>query len=334
MRSERPGDELPGGGLALDEAWLRVAGQRGTVPLRPLSMTDLLDGAFATIRSRPALMMGTSLAVAALGRLVAALPGLWAAATRSPDEPPPDSGATSAALAWSLEALLLLLLVVLVAVLLTPAVTEAALGRRTAATQWRRHWRARWRRVVALVLVAAASFALGLLPAWTGGVLRAGGADLAGAVLVWVGVIGWVLVWLPLLASRLTPAAAVLLGEDLPARAAVSRAWRLTRGHAWRTLGTSLIAWVSAALAALVMTLPTELVASLIADPEDPQAGFGAVLLADAVSAAGDLAVAAAVLPFLACVIGLIHLDLRMRSEGLAVRLLHDLSRAAAGGRS
>lgn len=312
-------------GFSLDEAWLRVAGQRGTVALRPMTAVELLDAAFASIRTSPAAMLGTAGVLAAVHALALSTPLWWARLSdAAPDRSEPGFGEELLALTiwigtWAVAA-------VAVCVLLAPLALAAALGR-DGAGAWRGASPRRWLSFVGVTLLLPLVSLVGLLPVAAGAALLAAGADVAGGLLVGLGAAAWVLGWQPLVLRRWSLAPVAVGAEGRGAWAALRRSWHLTRGGSWRVLGAQVAAWVVSLVAFPVLTGPTGIVAELITGEGDSAAR---TVTAEALLVVGDVAAGSVLLAFLACVTALVHLDVRIRREGLAVRLLHDLWRGRA----
>ncbi|MBC7291599.1 MAG: glycerophosphoryl diester phosphodiesterase membrane domain-containing protein [Actinotalea sp.] len=303
--------------------------QPGIIPLRPLSMTEIYDGAFRAIRANPRVMFGFSavvvLAMSVLGALTqwALLPAfLRAAAGTTADLDPTGQLGVTEAFAGSLATVgLLPWLLVAGAVLtglLTGSVSRSVIGQKvTVAELWHRHWR---RTLLLLVLAILQMVALVVLAVGVVGVVAVlAAADqpgLAVAALLVLGPAAIALgVWIGF-RLLLLPPALVLEGNGV--WATVKRAWRLTRGSFWRILGIYLLASVVVAIVGQVLAVPVSVVAMIAnPDPTSPVFLFSTTLLSGLVQAISTV--------FLAAVVALLYIDLRIRREGLDV----DLARAA-----
>lgn len=276
----------------------------GTVPIRPLGVGELLDGAFTTCRryARPVyLLSSVVLSVGYLAGLATqAASGGFASFDLSIT--PGTTLSTGSIAAIGLGALGSTLIsawasMVLVGVL-APLVGDAVLGRTvTAGGVWRVV-----RPRVAVLLVAAAL--AGVLP-FLGLV-----ALIVGGVFLW-GVVG------------LAPAAVTL--EGLGPWRAVRRAVSLATPDFFRVLGIRLLGYIIASTVSSVATLPF-VVGGLIAaagSGADPQ-GLGGVVLV--VTLAVGFLATLLVEPFLAVLLVLLYLDRRMRAEALDLTLLDVLA--------
>jgi membrane-anchored glycerophosphoryl diester phosphodiesterase (GDPDase) len=101
---------------------------------------------------------------------------------------------------------------------------------------------------------------------------------------------------------------------------AIPRAWRLSRGSFWRILGIYLLTAVIVYFVAQIVIFPVSMIASFTM--LTPGSGLGpAILLTNAGTALASVLTNV----FMAAVVALLYIDLRIRREGLDV----ELSRAA-----
>lgn len=115
-------------------------------------------------------------------------------------------------------------------------------------------------------------------------------------------------------------AAPVAVMERSGPAASLARSVRLTRGHRWRILGiTVLILAITVAIEAVVSNLV--LAAANVTDP------VASLLVSDGVIAL----VSAVTLPWIAAVIALLYVDIRIRTENLAAALHAQAARLAQG---
>lgn len=307
--------------------------QYGVVPLRPLSLGELFDGSFKSVRANPKVMFGFSavvvLAATALGILVqyALLPTLARTASGWFDEIDPsgelllaESTASSLSLLGALP--FSYLAVTVLTGLLTASVSQSVIGRTiTTGELWNRYWKR-----VALLLVFSVLLQVGLALPWvglTGVVYLMAVNDLAGwavlvalalALLIFVGSV-WVYVRV-----LLVPPALVLEGVGL--RTTVVRAWRLSRGSFWRLLGIYLLASIIIGLVAQVVVVPVTMATTILA--MDPLS-FTYVAVTNMASALATWLSTV----FLAALVALLYIDVRIRREGLDVTLARAAEQAA-----
>lgn len=311
--------------------------QRGIVPLRPLSLGEIYDGAFRSIRANPRVMFGFSALLVATATLVGGIlwylliPTImgWMSGLPDTSEVDPYGTLDSTASIMGMYALLpfITLAVAVLSGVLTVSVSRSVIGQTiTVGELWHRHWR----RVGALVLVTG-MFGVAVAVAWFLLILlivlvatASGGLAVAVGV---VGVVGAVVatVWVSV---RLLFVAPVLVLEDARVWSSIGRAWRLTRGSFWRIFGINLLAQVIGSVASQVLSVPTSFIAMLfITDPAS--GGFVATL---SIGMAISYTLPAI---FLAAVVALQYIDIRIRREGLDVQLMRAAETAAqeAGAR-
>jgi len=317
-------------GTAYEAASPREAGGDrrgpGAVPLRPLGLGELLDGAVAVVRSypRPVLAMAAVVAVvtALLQLLVtltllAPLTGTASSLTSSSSafDDYLGTAAVGTALTLLVSAVTSAVLAGLVVVVVSKAVFAAAITLRESWTQLRP-------RLPALVgtalVVGLASYG-----SLVGGIALAVLASKAGVVGVLLGVllgiggaVGAVALYL-----RWSLAVAVCVLERQSVRRSLTRSSVLVHRSAWRIFGVLLLTALIALFVGLVLQLPFALLGY---NPFQGLAGArmrvttGQALLGGVAGALSSTLVA----PFSAGVRALLYVDRRMRTEGLDVSLV------------
>lgn len=312
----------------------------GIIPLRPVTLGEILDGAFQAIRTNPRTMIGVSAVIVALATILSSIPtaALLVDVGRSSVFSPgaqaglADLGSTITGL---LRAQLPVYVVTLVATavlgaLLTICVSNAVLGVRTPfGALWRRI-RSRLGAVLGLaVLVTLLSLAASgvfLVPGLL--VMRTDG--LLGVALFVAGLVPAAVVSLWLLA-KLGLAAPSMLLEDRGPADALRRSWALTRGSFWRVLGILVLAAIIQGIGASIVATPFSIVAAILsAGADSPYPSFGANLVQLLVAGLGTTIGGAVFYPFSAAVTTLLYLDLRMRREGLDVELVRHVESGSA----
>jgi len=320
--------------------------QPGIIPLRPLGLGEIWDGAFRAFRQNPKVMVGLSAIVVVASQLVSLAATLLLTRDLVGLLEEVGSGAASTlsfsdvagTLQRSIPLYVLVALLQAVAVLvlngmLIVAVSRAVLGRTVSLGQL---WRETRRRLPALV---GLSVVLSLVPALVGLVALApgvlvlvgAGGDTAigvGVALTLLGALAWavVAVFLWIRWALATPA---LLLERLTVRQAVRRSSRLVKGTFWRTLGILLLTLVVVYAVVAAVGLPFSAIGQAVSvvavGGDDPRT---AIVVQQLISSVGAMIGSVVAYPFLASVTALVYVDLRMRREGLDV----ELHRAAAGG--
>ena len=314
---------------------LGAAHKPGAVPLRPLGLGDMFDGAFRIIRFNPRATVGAALlvAVVAMALPVVVTSALTASADTAVDPATglPDGG-VGAGFLGSLAAqlagsLLLQLGLLLVTGLIAHVTHEAAAGRKIGlGDAWAMTRGSRWRLVALVLLVALVSVVGGGL--WVGSIALLAVAGVGTALVVTYGVLSGLVVAVVsvfLYVRVVLLAAPALVLEAVGVRAALARSWRLTRGQFWRVLGIALLTSVVVAVAGFVVALPVGVLTQVLAfvSPEY------ALLLVVAGQAVGTVLATAFTSPFTAVVTTLQYLDQRMRKEAYDVTLM---SRAGITG--
>lgn len=296
------------------------------MPLRPLGVGELLDGALSLIRSNPKTVLGLAAVISAVSAIIQTL-GLWislryidSVTTVTSTSAEIDVTAELTTIATSsviqvVPALVAGFLQVLASGLFIVLVGAAVLGRRLDAGQTWQILRPRLLGLVAValligfgamvgvaVLVAAIVLLVVVLGPW--GALPGVGVGLAGAA---------VLVYLYVKLALASPA---LVIEGVGVGAALSRSWSLLRNSWWRVLAILILAAIITSLLTAVVTVPITLLAGLLADISE------SVLPTVLASGLATLVAGIVTLPFSAAVTGLLYIDLRMRREALDIQLI------------
>lgn len=307
----------------------------GIVPLRPLVLGEILDGAFQTVRRNPAAMLGAGVIAQALGSVVSALAQTGAVAGWSPApwlEGIRPSEAAALGLGIAGVGVLLMLVSVVMSVVVQGAmavpVARSLLNRKTGFRQMWSLSRSRMGALLGLagllVLGTAAVVALSVLA--TVSLVAAMDRAAAGALVLLFVSLMVVLVWV---AIRFLVAPAAIVVEEIGAFAGLRRSWQLTRGNWWRLLGISLVVSLLVGVLSQIVLLPVKLLGNAIGFTVFSQGGQGetqTVTIAVAVVSAVVSALIAAVgFAFQTSTVALVYLDLRMRKDGLDLSLMRQL---------
>ena len=268
----------------------------GIVPLRPLSVGEILDGAFTAIRRYPRTVLGLSASVAAIQQLLGFVVDVSTGGFASPTASRFSSlGTVSGIVTLLVNAVLAAVLVGMLTLVIGDAVIARSAPLRTV---WARLRPLMWRLLLA-------SFLAAILP-WLGLI-----ALIVGGVLLWVAL------------AFTTPA---LVLERLTVRQALRRSWRLAMSSFWRVLGIRLLAALLAGVLGAILAIPGTIIAVVSAsnsiESGDATLGLGAEIAIRLSSFVAN----AITLPFVAGVVALLYIDIRMRTEALDVTL----ARAAA----
>ncbi len=320
------------GGQQPGPAMPPMAAKPGVVPLRPLTLGEIYDGAFQAMRRNPAAMMGSAALVLTVITLLETLvqvvlaENLALLATMDPTYVPSDSDLLAGAGSLGVFALLALVLnlvgISLLTGILVTAVSQAVLGHRpTFGDVWRAA-APRMLPLAGLVVLFVIAYAVFSILVFVPGVVLTAAVGAVGVVVLVLGLFAWIAALLYLFA-RLSLAAPALVLERIGVLAAIRRGWTLTRGSVWRCLGILLLAGLIVGVANTALTVPGFLVSSFYgaANSDDPlaTAGFAPVQLV--ITGVSSIVASTIVFPFWAGVTSLLYIDLRMRREGLDVEL-------------
>ncbi|MDO4899407.1 glycerophosphoryl diester phosphodiesterase membrane domain-containing protein [Actinomyces sp.] len=325
-----------------------TAPKPGIIPLRPLSITEILGGAFESLRANPRamflpalLVMGTSALVSAvlifgainpflsrlsafdeydqydgsvsdteiLGSVFSMFQGVW------------GSSLISSAITFIAATVLTGLLIV--------TVSRSVLGRiATPAEVWERTRPRLWALIgqsilinllVGLVMILAL---VGAALIFAGLFYSAVNSDNPGSILALAAILGLLLVVgagaaVAFVTVRLSVAGAALILENVGVWEGIRRSWQLTRSNFWHVLGTLL-------LTVLIVGVVSNLVGGavgIITGSGTLLFGAPASAFMMAVSAFIGGLLDAVIMPFSSAATALIYIDLRMRQEGLDVEL-------------
>ncbi len=302
----------------------------GVIPLRPLALGEIIDGAVTTMRRYPKLIIGAAAVVAAITQIIGLLVQLPFLADLStaldPNAAPTRDQLIStfaSALGGTMIGVVLQLVgTVFLSGFITVVVGHAVLGRQVTFAQAWEEFKPRLLPLLGAtllygLLIMAAPVVLGLL-----GVLANSGWALALGLFV-----AFLLaVWLWVLFSLVTPA---LVLERCGVGTAFGRSRKLVTGAWWRTFGILLVAGLIGAVITWIISLPFELLGRATTGFDaDPAALLSAGYLV--LITLGAIIASTIALPFSSAVSVLVYVDRRMRSEGMDI----ELQRAAGHGGS
>ncbi|WP_326596969.1 DUF7544 domain-containing protein [Streptomyces sp. NBC_01803] len=311
------------------------AAKPGVIPLRPLGIGEILDGAVSTARAHWRTVLTIALGIAIITELISAVAmHTWigdssgiAALEEKPnptDEEIRDAFTDLAALA-SVTSVVALLGSVLATAMLTIVVSRAVLGREVTVAEAWADSRSRLARLLGVVLIVPllSILAVGvpvLLAALTGAVALAVVAAIGGGVLaVWL----WV---------RFSLAAPALMLERQGVLAAMRRSAKLVSGSWWRVLGVQILVLVLLTVVGGIIEIPTSILAGIAAGNGGDSFFQGTTSDMTwtylAVAGIGSVISSTITLPIGAGVVALLYIDQRIRREALDL----ELARAAGLG--
>ncbi|MHA7241073.1 hypothetical protein [Arthrobacter sp. TMS1-12-1] len=311
----------------------------GVIPLRPLGLGEILDGAFQACRKNPVATFGTAILLHAVVALVTVLLlGNLLSSVDVLESPDPTSDSIIGAVAGlgvfaSVGGVVSAVAVLLLQGILVIPIARAVINQRTSFGQ---AWRLARGRILPLLGFGLLAFAVGL----------AGLALLVGiSVLAIIGLEGYsALVIVPLViaalvamvwvGTKLTVAPAALMLEGAGPWTSIRRSWQLTRGTWWRTFGIVLLTSIIVSIITSVISAPLSFAVTLLfgfsTSASAPPDVMGSLPLIAATQAITALFTAVGY-AFQAGVTSLLYVDLRIRREGFDVVLMRDHERAGAG---
>ena len=309
------------------------AAKPGVIPLRPLGVGEILDGAVSTMRTYWRTVLGISLTVAVVTEvLVILLQGFVlndTAGTEALNDPSASADELTHALGETMLGSTVVFLISLIGTIaatamLTTVTSRAVLGRPVTTGEAWRDARPQVPRLFGLIfllmLIAFGLFAVGALP---GVLVAAAGSDGGGIALVILGVLGAgvVALWLMIRFSLASPA---LMLEKQSIVKSMSRSTKLVRGSWWRVLGIQLLAGIIANIVAAIVVIPFTFLAAALSG--EGVGGF--------VNGTGDLGWTFLIISGIGSVIGstitfpisagvtvLLYIDQRIRREALDLEL-------------
>jgi len=321
--------------------------------LRPLSIGEILGGAFESLRANPKAMFVPSLVVMSIVGLLTAgslalflsrlgLPNLASGQVELSEA---ESRARLDQLGSSFVALLVQLGVTSVLSMLATSiligllivtVSRTILGRKASLSDvWQRTRPRVWaligqtlliQLIITVVTVVFIAIGFGIGWALLGNIIASGAdEDSAGVIILGVLLILALIVVFGLsifaLMCKLCLAPAALVLENIGVLEGISRSWALTRGYFWRIVGIRLLSFLIVLFATQMASYGVSFITQglLLAAPD-------ATIALLVLSTMLNSLIQAAIVPFDSAVVALMYTDLRMRSEGLDVEL-----RRAAG---
>ena len=330
-----------------------LAPKPSIIPLRPLSIGEILGGAFESLRANPKAMFVPSLVVMSIVGLLTAgslalflsrlgLPNLASGQVELSEA---ESRARLDQLGSSFVALLVQLGVTSVLSMLATSiligllivtVSRTILGRKASLSDvWQRTRPRVWaligqtlliQLIITVVTVVFIAIGFGIGWALLGNIIASGAdEDSAGVIILGVLLILALIVVFGLsifaLMCKLCLAPAALVLENIGVLEGISRSWALTRGYFWRIVGIRLLSFLIVFFATQMASYGVSFITQglLLAAPD-------ATMALLVLSTMLNSLIQAAIVPFDSAVVALMYTDLRMRSEGLDVEL-----RRAAG---
>ncbi|GGT90465.1 hypothetical protein [Streptomyces lateritius] len=306
------------------------AAKPGVIPLRPLGVGEILDGAVTTLRTYWRTVLTISVTVAVISQVAELLAQRYlvpAPPKLNPDATPAEKldhamDSMQSSLIGLGPAFLIMLMATLVsAALLTVVISRAVLGRPISVGAAWQEARPRLLQLLGLTLLlpllsAAIMFVCmlpGLLLGGSGGAALAGIGGLGGFVLV---------IWLMIRFSLASPA---LMLERQGIVQSMKRSAKLVQGSWWRIFGITLLTQLLIFLVAMIIAIPFATIGiaaegdgfSGILSGSDPEFGWTFLII----TGIGGVITSAITYPISAGVTVLLYVDQRIRREALDLEL-------------
>lgn len=302
----------------------------GVIPLRPLSLSDIFNGAVGYIRANPKATLGLTTAVVVITQIIALILQLAPLAVTGHLVPLRGEAASTAALVGSSASsiaggIATALSGILLSGMLTVVVGRAVFGSSITIGE---AWAKVRGRLLALIGLAAleavgAVLLIGIVVLIVFGVAVAGNG--AAAVVIGLPLVLAVTAALVYLFTVLSFAPVLIVLERLPVFAAISRSFALVRNSFWRVLGIRALAGVVATFVAGAVAVPFSFGGQLLLFGAE---STGLVLIATVLIAVGSAIGQIITAPFSAGVVVLLYTDRRIRGEAFDLVL----QTGAAGG--
>lgn len=335
------GGAYPGSGYGSMGAANLYVYKPGIIPLRPLSIGDIYQGAFAAIKTNARTMFGFTAALLGVALVISvginyAIINLVLPNYLSPSSP---YAAVFTSLSGSFSqlggTLLQVLATVLLSGLIVVAVSRSVLGRVASSKEVWERTKSKFLPLIGLnIITSIISGLMMIIGIVVFFVLLASAASTAKTDREFLQDLGVSLVGLLILmvisalvssylSIKFSVASPAMVLENLGVFAAIGRSWSLTRGNFWRLFGINILtAIITSMVAGIFVGIADALGAIFIvvgsSSPEDVIASLNTTyILIMVMSTIAQLLI----LPFTSSVNALLYIDLRMRKEGLDVEL-------------
>lgn len=315
-----PGQPAPG-----FQPW-STAPQPGVIPLRPLSLGDLIEGTFRSIRANPGIMFGFAIVVMIIAGAISAIVDyvLFSTLDISFDQSfASEENTTNEELAKYIVGVLgssgssvitLTIATTILGGISAYTVSKAVLGEKiTLEEAWNGAKAHLWAIFGATLLVGLISFVTwGLVIALVSLLVMAASPSVSIVVIpILLIVAAIVTVYITI---RFLFATSIVVLENTGAVASLKRSWKLTSGAFWQTFGRFLIISILTGIASGVVGAITSLISVLFASMISAAAGQAALTFVATF-------LSAAFIPLSAAFFTLMYLDRRFVTEGLAAQL-------------
>lgn len=313
----------------------------GIIPLRPLSIGDIYQGALAAIKTNARTMFGFTAALLGVVLVISIATNYAIINLVLPNYVSADSpyAAAFTSLSGSFSqlggSLLQVLATVLLSGLIVVAVSRSVLGRVASSKEVWERTKSKFLPLIGLnIITGIISGLMVIIGIVTFFVLLASVASTAktetelwqGMGIALVGIFILVVAGVVVssyLSIKFSVASPAMVLENLGVFAAIGRSWSLTRKNFWRLFGINILTAIITSMVAgifggIASALSVIFVVAGSSSPEDAITSINtAYILTMVVSTIAQLLI----LPFTSSVNALLYIDLRMRKEGLDVEL-------------
>lgn len=335
------GGAYPGGGYGSMGAANLYIYKPGIIPLRPLSIGDIYQGAFAAIKTNARTMFGFTAALLGVALVISvginyAIINLALPSYINADSPYASAlGGAFGAFSQLGGTLLQGLATVLLSGLIIVAVSRSVLGRVASSKEVWERTKSKFLPLIGLnIIISIISGLMMIIGIAVFFALLASAASTANTDREFLQDLSIMLVGLFILmvisalvgsylSIKFSVASPAMVLENLGVFAAIGRSWSLTRGNFWRLFGINILtAVITFMVAGIFVGIADALGAIFIvvgsSSPEDVIASLNTTyILVMVMSTIAQLLI----LPFTSSVNALLYIDLRMRKEGLDVEL-------------
>jgi len=294
-----------------------VVAKPGIIPLRPLSLGDIFNGAVSYVRANPKATLGLTTVVVVVSQLFAlalqigplAVTGQLGVLQGEEASTATLIGSTLSSLAGAVATGLAILVL---SGMLTVVVGRAVFGSPiTIGEAWRRLSGRFWALLGLSALEAVATLSLiGIVVLIIVGVTRAANGGVA--VLVGIVLVPSVIAALVYVLTMLSFSPVAVVLERKPIWAAMRRSFALVRGRFWSIFGIRLLAALIAGLIAGAVAIPFSITGQILLFSAESS---GSVLLATVLTSIGTAFGQIVTAPFSAGVVALLYTDARIRTE-------------------
>lgn len=310
----------------------------GVIPLRPLGLGEILDGAFQACRRNPLATFGIAILLQAVVALVIVfLFGNLASSLEVLDSADPSRESVISAMAGfgvfaSVSGVVSAVALLFLQGILVIPVARSVINQRTSFGQAWRLSRPRLLPLLGFGLLSFAAIVVGLLLVVGISALAIAGLGTDSALLIVPLALGAfaVLVWVGI---KVVVAPAALMLEGTGPWTSIKRSWTLTRGNWWRTFGIVLLMSVIVSVISSVIATPLTFAVSLLIGFSSSASATTDVLDSLPILAATQAITAlftAVGYAFQAGVTALLYVDLRIRREGFDVVLMREHENAGS----